>query len=71
MDKKIVITSMPLSVDIESAKKMTSKDEVLVHVATQIMHRENKFEVFNQIDNMLITSKGYLFAFYEDDLELV
>jgi len=73
MDKPIVITHMPLSIDKEEAFSMSKKDTNLEFAIKNFkgysLDVDDNIEVFEQKDNMLVTNNGYYYAFYEEDLE--
>lgn len=69
----IAITSLPLSTPFEETKECCVDDKGLrrgIIEYEKVLEKED-VEVFSRYKNMLATSNGYYFAFYEDDLKVV
>lgn len=75
MKKKIsiAITSLPLSVSFEEAEECSIDDKYLINGICQYRKilEQDDVEIYKRFNNMLVTSAGYYFAFYEDDLKVV
>lgn len=69
----IAITSLPISTPFEEAVECTIDDKGLRRgiIEYQKVLEKEDVEVFSRHKNMLATSSGYYFAFYEDDLKVV
>lgn len=70
LNNKIIISTIPLSVDKSEVLKMASNEESLVQAIKNYAEelQSNKIEIFHSQFNILITEKGYYLAFYEKDL---
>jgi hypothetical protein len=69
----IAITSLPLSVSFEEACECSIDDKYLINGICQYRKilEQDDVEIYKRFNNMLVTSSGYYFAFYEDDLKTV
>lgn len=69
--KKVVITTLPLSVKATDAFECKIRDRVLINSICRYADelRKRDVEVFTRQENIIATSEGYYCAFYEEDLE--
>jgi hypothetical protein len=70
--ENIVITFCPLETDKDEVFKTAQEDKILID-AIKNFSRElsnNGIETFTQKHNIIVTEKGYYFAFYKKDLKL-
>lgn len=69
--KQIIIMSLPFDMnDADTIFKMKKDDAILSKAVTEYIH-QNRLEIFEQQNNIAATNKGFLAAFYEDDIESV
>jgi predicted Zn-dependent protease with MMP-like domain len=66
----IIITTLPLSVGVDVAFRNTVHDNTLIGAIVQYRKKleSEDVEVYKRVNNVIVTEKGYFFAFYESDL---
>lgn len=69
----IAITSLPLSTPYEEAIECCVDDKYLINGICKyrkVLERED-VEVYKRYNNMLATSSGFFFAYYESDIKVI
>ncbi len=71
--KEVSITTMPISTPAENAFECAVRDRVLINSICKYadMLRGQGVEVYKRKDNVIATSTGYYFAWYDEDLRSV